>query len=134
MKTEQQLESELHLSNWIIIYKFILGVIELALGLIILIIGSRIYSLYQNLRTELLEDSHDTIANLLQNVFPYFLQHRGYVVLFLIVLGVTKIIGAIGFHYKKTWGLDLLIGLTFLLLPIDLFALMGKPTLIKLIY
>ena len=135
MKTKQrQLESELHISSWIIIYKFILGLIELIIGLIIFIEGNKLYGLYQNLRAELLEDSHDTIANFLQLFFPYLLEHRGYVLLFLIVLGLTKVIGAIGFHYKKTWGLDLLIGLTFALLPFDLFALIERPTLVKLSY
>lgn len=118
----EALEKEFHVSTYIIAYKFLLGVAELLLGSGMLIWGNQIAHLYDSFRSgELLEDPNDTVANLLQKVMPYLLAHRGYIILLLVLLGIVKIVGSIGLYYKKYWGYDLLIGLTIVLLPFDLF-------------
>lgn len=132
--TEEQLEEEFHISRWIIVYKFILGVLELIMGLALLIYGSKIFDLYYDLRDDLLENSQIILVNLLEKLLPFILEHKGFIILLLLLLGITKIVGAIGFYYRKRWGFDLLIGLTFLLLPFDLVDLIRHPTLGRLSY
>lgn len=131
----QEIEEEFHVSKYIIFYKFFLGVIELTLGLSIIFFGKKALVFYNAFKTqELLEDPHDLLVNVSEKVIPYLLQHRGYVVAFLIVLGLIKISGAIGLIYKKTWGLDLLLGLTIILLPFQFYSLVTKPSLLNLFY
>lgn len=131
----QNLEKELHVSRYIIIYKFILGLIELILGLGILFFTKQIYEVYLNFKTEeLLEDPHDLLGNILEKVIPYVSQHQGYIVLILLTLGLVKIAGAIGLIYGKHWGLDLLVGLTLLLLPFEGYSLAVHPSVEKFAY
>src|SRR5260221_8798049 len=134
-KKEQELEQEFHISTYIIIYKFILGVLELILGLGLWIFGKKLFALYFSFRDQqLLENTNDTLLDLLERVVPFLMVHKGYIILLLILLGVTKVVGAIGLYYKKRWGLDLLIGLTFLLLPFDLIDLFKHHTGFNFLY
>ncbi len=131
----KSLETELHISRYIIIYKLVLGLLETLLGLGIIIFGRQIVNIYQNFKSqELLEDPHDLLVSLLQKVLPYFVQHRGYVVFILLLLGIVKIVGSVGLMYRKHWGLDLLIILTILLLPFQLYSLFFSFSVSKLIY
>lgn len=131
----KSLEQEFHVSRYIIIYKFILGVIELILGLILLIFGNKIFNLYYNFRDEdLLENSQDTLADLAGKLLPYILEYKSFIIIVLILIGLAKIIGSVGLYYKKHWGLDILIVLTFLFLPFDLIELFKHVTLVKFIY
>lgn len=131
----KNLEREFHVSRYIIIYKFFLGLIELALGLGIVFFGKQAFRIYYHFRSqELFEDPHDLLGRLLEKVVPYISEHRGYIVFFLIVLGLTKIIGAIGLLYRKHWGLDLLVGLTIILLPFEVFNLLIHLSLSKFIF
>ncbi len=134
-KTEQKLEHEFHISTWIIIYKFILGVVELILGLGLWIFGNKLFDLYFRFRDDqLLENSNDTILDILERIVPFLQEHKGYIILLLILLGVVKIVGSVALYYKKHWGLDLLIGLTFVLLPFDLIDLVKHPTLFNFLF
>lgn len=129
---EENLEKEFHVSKFIIAYKFILGAIELVLGLGILLFGKQVLGVYQNFKNgELLEDPHDLLVNTLEKIIPYIFQHQGYIILILISIGLVKIIGSVGLLYHKHWGLDLLIGLTFLLLPFDSYNFVASPSFAK---
>ncbi len=131
----QSLEKEYHVSYYIILYKFILGFIELFLGLGTIFFGKKIFTLYQTFKSqELLEDPHDVLVSITEKILPYILAHRTYIVVFLIILGLVKIIGAIGLYYHKHWGLDLLVGITVLLLPFETYSLVIHPTIGKFIY
>lgn len=126
---------ELHISKYIIVYKFVLGLIELILGTGIIIFGKPILTIYRKYSVrELLEDPHDLLANILEKIIPYLTAHLGYLVVILLVLGVVKIIAAIGLFYKKHWGLDILILLTVILLPFELYNLFLRPSPIKIVY
>lgn len=126
----------IHISKTVIIYKFVTGVIELILGLGILFFGRNIARIYVQYEIrEFLEDPHDILIAVTDKVVaPLVIHHRVYLMFFLIVLGITKIIAAIGLLYKKEWGLDLLIGLFIILLPFDIFTLFSHPTFLKAIY
>ncbi|MBI3380097.1 DUF2127 domain-containing protein [Candidatus Gottesmanbacteria bacterium] len=131
----QGLEKGYHVSFYIIIYKFILGVIELLLGLGIVSFGNQIFTVYQTFKSqELLEDPHDLLISLAEKILPYILEHKIYIILLLIIIGLIKIIGAIGLYYRKHWGLDLLVGITVLFLPFDVYNILIHPTLAKFIY
>ena len=132
---EEKLEKQYHVSRYIIAYKFILGLFEVILGVGIIIFGKKIYELYVNFRNnELLEDPHDLLAQTTERFVPFLLAHQGYVVFILLLLGITKMAGAVGLWYKKHWGLDILIFVTIALLPFEIFALILHPSLTKTAY
>lgn len=131
----QGLEKEYHVSRYIIVYKFILGLFEVILGVGIIIYGKKIYELYLNFRNnELLEDPHDLLAQATEKFIPFLLAHQGYIVFILLLLGLTKMIGSVGLWYKKHWGLDILIVVTVALLPFEIYALIFNPSLTKTAY
>lgn len=126
---------DISISRYIIIYKFLLGLLEVILGLGIIFFGKRIYELYLNFRNnELLEDPHDFLALISEKLIPYIFAHQGYLVFILLFLGLTKMIGSIGLWQRKHWGLDILIIVTLVLLPFEIFALIAHPALSKIIY
>ena len=132
---EQQIENEFHVSIYIIVYKFLLGLFEFGAGLTISIFGSRLYQLYQaSLFKELSEDPHDTLARLSESIVPNVLTHNSYVVIYLLVLGLAKMIGAIGLIYKQNWGVDLLVVLTILMAPFQIVSLILHPHILDLLY
>ncbi len=129
------IEEEFHISKYIIVYKFILGAIEAILGVGILVYGNKILALYQQYRTrELLEDPRDLFVNITDKVVPYLSKNIRLVVLILIVLGIIKIVGSIALLKKKHWGLDLLVGLTFIILPFQTVDLLLHPAVSKIIF
>jgi len=118
---EEKIEKEFHISVYIIVYKFVLGLAELLSGLVLVFYGSTIYQVYQaGMIKELSEDPHDLLANLSVGVVPNLLTHNTYLVIYLLILGAAKIAGAIGLIYKQNWGVDLLVGLTIILAPFQM--------------
>jgi len=133
--SEEKIEKEFHISIYILIYKFILGVLEFSAGMAIALFGARIYQFYlTSLMSELLEDPHDLLANLSEKFVPNFLTHNTYIILYLIILGLAKMIGAIGLIYKKNWGVDLLVGLTVIMAPFQIINLALHPNLFDFIF
>lgn len=126
---------EIKVARYIIVYKFLLGFLETILGVGMIIFGQTIYDMYVNFRnSELLEDPHDFLALWMEKIVPYLLIHRGWVVFILLLLGLTKMIGAIGLWRRKHWGLDILIIVTIALLPFEVYALVANPSLSKTAY
>lgn len=135
MPSKKNIEQEYHVSQVIIVYKFVLGFFELILGLGILFGGKQILDLYENFKSqEILEDPRDLFITVIEKLLPIILHHQTFIILALIALGVVKMIGSIGLWYRKHWGLDLLVGLTIILLPFELYQLFPKPSLLKLSY
>lgn len=131
----QGLEKGYHVSRFIIAYKFILGLFETFLGIGTIIFGRKIFEIYLNFRNnELLEDPHDLLVAIAERVVPYLFAHRGYVVLILLLLGITKMVGSVGLWYKKHWGLDVLIVVTIILLPFESYYLVIHPSFLKTAY
>ncbi len=132
---EQEIENEFHVSIYIVVYKFLLGLFEFGSGVTIGLFGSRIYQYYQaSLLKELSEDPHDVLARLSEMVVPNLLTHSGFVVIYLLVLGLAKMIGAIGLIYKQNWGVDLLVVLTILMAPFQIVGLIIHPHILDLLY
>lgn len=123
MDAENERE-QIFVSRYIIAYKFILGLLELLLGLGITFFGNNVYRIYLSFRNgELLEDPHDLLVNILEKFMPYVIEHRGFIAIILLVLALVKMVGSIGLLYRKHWGLDLMVGLTIALLPFEAYYL-----------
>ncbi len=132
---EQEIENEFHVSVYIIVYKFLLGAFEFGTGVTIAFFGSRIFQFYQaSLLKELSEDPHDVLAHLSESVVPNVLAHNSYVVIYLLALGLAKMIGAVGLVYKQNWGVDLLVVLTILMAPFQIVSLILHPHIFDLLY
>ncbi len=134
-RLEAGLEQELHVSWYIVAYKLVTGFLELLFGLGILIVGPQALQAYRRLVSqELLESPRDLLVIVSQRIVPYVLSRHYSLSVFLILLGLAKIAGAIGLIYRKNWGVDLLIGVTLLLLPFQLFNLTVRHSLPDLFY
>lgn len=132
---EEALEKEFHVSIYIVIYKFMLGILEFSVGIAIALFGSQIYRSYQtSLLKELSEDPHDLLARVSEAIVPNVLTHHTYILLTLLLLGLAKMAGAIGLVYKQNWGVDLLVGLTLIMAPFQIVGLILHPGLFNLLY
>jgi uncharacterized membrane protein len=132
---EKQLETEYHVSWYIIAYKMIFGLIEFLLGVGIAIFGRNMFTIYTHYLTqELLEEPHDLLARLSRQIVPGILTHNTYLILYLVLLGAAKIAGAVGLLYKKHWGVDLLVGLTLIMFPFQIIQLIRSPSIIDFTY
>jgi uncharacterized membrane protein len=129
------MKKEFHASPFIILYKFILGLFEFLLGIATFFKGSKIYQIYQlDLVNELAEDPHDLLAHLSEGIVPHLLTHNTYLVIYLIILGSAKMLGAVGLVFKQNWGVDLLVILTLLMAPFQIINLIIHPNVFDLIY
>jgi len=133
--TEEQIEKEFHVSWYIVAYKLLFGLTEFLLGVSITFFGQTAIRWYRAYAAqELFEDPHDLLVRLTEGVIPNVLTHHTFLVLYLMLLGSAKIAGAIGLIYKQTWGVDLLVGLTIIMLPFQLVQLALHPSLPDFIY
>ena len=133
--SEEKFEKELHVSWYIVAYKFLFGLTELLLGAGITIFGSAAVSWYRVISVqELSEDPHDVLIRLTESVIPHVFAPHTFISVYLILLGTAKIAGAIGLVYKQYWGIDLLVGLTFVMLPFQLVQLIMHPSVADLLY
>jgi uncharacterized membrane protein len=132
---EKSLERELHVSFYIVAYKFISGFLELILGMGILFFEKNVLAVYHSLVIrELLEDPRDFLVSISQKIIPYVLTRNRTLSIFLILIGLVKVIGAVGLIYKKDWGVDLLIVITLFFIPFQLWNVFNKHSLPDLIY
>ncbi len=132
---EEALEAEFHVSIYIVVYKFLLGIIEFSMGIVVAAFGAEIYrSLQSSLLRELSEDPHDLLARVAESIVPNVLTHNTFVVISLIVLGLAKMAGAVGLIYKENWGVDLLVGLTIVMAPFQIVSLVLHPRVFDTLY
>lgn len=132
---EEAIEKEYHVSIYIVIYKFILGVSEFSLGIAMAFFGEQIYRSYQfSLLTELSEDAPDLLERISETVVSTVLMPSTFVVVSLILLGLTKMVGAVGLIRKQNWGVDLLVGLTVLMAPFQIISLILHPRILDLVF
>lgn len=135
IQSEAKIEKEFHVSVYIIVYKFVLGLTEFLSGFTLWFFGQKIYQIYRSgILQELSEDPHDLLANLSQHIVPNLLTHNGYIVIYLVILGSAKIAGAIGLIYKENWGVDLLVGLTAIMAPFQIVSLVVHPNIFDFFY
>jgi len=132
---EKSVKKEFHASVYIILYKFILGLVEFITGVVTLSLGTKIYHIYQtSLISELTEDPHDLLARLSEGIVPHLLTHNTYLIIYLLILGFAKMLGAIGLVYKQNWGVDLLVSLTILMAPFQIFNMIVSPNMFDFLY
>lgn len=130
-----QFESTYHVSWYIVAYKFLFGFVEFFSGISILFFGHQALYWYQHLvRRELVEDPHDLAVRILESVVPGLLMHNTFLAFYLVLLGTAKMVGAVGLIYRQHWGVDLLVGLTFLMLPFQLASLILHPSFASFLY
>jgi uncharacterized membrane protein len=132
---EERIEKEFHVSWYIVVYKMLFGLTEFLLGAGITVFGRAALHWYRIVAAqELSEDPHDVLVRLTERVVPNMLTHSTFIALYLVLLGAAKIAGAIGLIYKQNWGVDLLVGLTFIMLPFQLVQLVMHPSLLDFLY
>ena len=132
---EQHIETEYHVSWFIIVYKMAFGLIEFFSGVGIAVFGRKMLATYTYFVTrELSEEPHDLLARLSEQIVPHIVTHNTYLVIYLILLGLAKIAGAVGLIYKKNWGVDLLVALTLIMFPFQCIHLIIRPSLIEFVY
>ena len=132
---EERVEKKFHVSWYIVAYKLLFGLLEFLLGMGITLFGQAALHLYRVVTAqELSEDPHDVLVRLTEHVIPNLLTHSSFIALYLILLGAAKIAGAIGLIYKQNWGVDLLVGLTFIMLPFQIIRLIIHPSLPDFLY
>lgn len=132
---EEQIEKEFHVSWYIVAYKLLFGLSEFLLGIGITIFGRAALHWYRVVATrELSEDPHDVLVRLTERIIPNILAPHTFIALYLVILGAAKIAGAVGLIYKQHWGIDLLVGLTFIMLPFQLVQLLMHPSLPDFLY
>jgi len=135
IEREEALEKEYHVSIYIVIYKFLLGVSEFSLGIAMAFFGEKIYRSYQfSLLRELSEDPPDLLARISETVVSSVLAPSTFVVVSLILLGLTKMAGAVGLVRKQNWGVDLLVGLTILMAPFQIVSLILHPRILDFLF
>jgi len=135
VKEEQKIEQEYHVSWYIIVYKFLFGLVEFSVGITILIFGHQALSIYKlYVQNELAEDPHDLIVHVSEGFVPGLLAHNTFLAIYLMLLGGAKMVGAVGLIFGKNWGVDLLVGLTTLMLPFQLIALIAHPSIADFLY
>lgn len=131
----QHLETEYHVSRFIIAYKMAFGLIEFFSGLGIAIFGRNMFVLYTRYLTrELSEEPHDLLAKFSEQIVPHVMTHNTYLLAYLMILGLAKIVGAIGLIFNKHWGVDLLVGLTLVMFPFQCIQLLRHPSVLDFVY
>ena len=132
---EQHIEEEFHVSWYIIAYKFIFGLAEAVLGIGIAFFGKTAIIWYRAYsRAELSEEPHSLLVRLTRGIIPTVLAHHTFLVFYLLLLGLTKIAGAIGLMYKQNWGVDLLVALTIIMFPFQCIQLVTHPSIADFLY
>ena len=133
-RNEEAIEKKYHVSIYVLIYEFVVGFFELLAGLAMAFFGSQIYEYYRmSLIKELSEDPPDVLAYASEKIVPGLLTHNAYIILYLVVLGLGKVVGAIGLYYKQNWGVDLLVVLIILMAPFQVYELIARPNLAGLL-
>jgi uncharacterized membrane protein len=133
--SEEIIENKYHVSWFIIAYKLSFGLSEFLLGIYITFQSKTALLWYQRQTIqELTEDPHDLLVHLTQGVVPNVLTHNTFLAIYLLVLGGAKVAGATGLIFKQNWGVDLLVGLTIIMLPFQIIRLVVHPSLIETSY
>lgn len=132
---EDSLESEYHVSWFIIAFKLIAGALELAFGIAIMLLGRPAFVVYRDfLQEELVGEAHGTIARITERALPYIFANHTSLSFYLCLLGLAKVIGALALIRGKDWGADLLILLTIILFPFQVIQFVMKPSFLELGY
>jgi uncharacterized membrane protein (DUF2068 family) len=110
-------------------YKAILGLCEVAVGVLLAVLSFDPQATFARLSAEeLREDPGDRFVALVSRHLPALLHHRGLVAVGLIVFGLAKLVAAAAMWEGREWGGYLLAVTVALLLPFDLRQAVASPT------
>jgi uncharacterized membrane protein len=110
-------------------YKAILGLSEIAVGVLLAVPSFDPQATFARLSAEeLREDPGDHLVALVGRHLPSLLHHRGLVAVGLILLGLAKLVAAAAMWQGQEWGGYLLAATVALLLPFDLRQAIASPT------
>jgi uncharacterized membrane protein len=110
-------------------YKAVLGLSEIAVGVLLAVPSFDPQATFARLSAEeLREDPGDRLVALISRHLPALLHHRGTVAVGLIVFGLAKLVAAAAMWEGHEWGGYLLAATVALLLPFDLRQAVVDPT------
>jgi uncharacterized membrane protein len=110
-------------------YKAVLGLSEIAVGVLLAVPSFDPQATFARLSAEeLREDPGDRLVALISRHLPALLHHRGTVAVGLIVFGLAKLVAAAAMWEGQEWGGYLLAATVAILLPFDLRQAMVDPT------
>jgi hypothetical protein len=110
-------------------YKAILGLSEIAVGVLLAIPSFDPQATFARLSAEeLREDPGDRFVAAVSRHLPSLLHHRGPVAVGLVLLGLAKLVAAAAMWEGHEWGGYLLAATVALLLPFDLRQAVASPT------
>jgi uncharacterized membrane protein len=110
-------------------YKAILGLSEIAVGVLLAVPSFDPQATFARLSAEeLREDPGDRFVALVSRHLPSLLHHRGLVAVGLVVFGLAKLVAAAAMWEGREWGGYLLAATVALLLPFDLRQAVASPT------
>lgn len=133
-KTRKRL-TRLNIPKVVIIYELVTGFFETISGLSLVLFGHKLLNLYVSLNNaELLESSHGSIAYLAEKLIPNLFEHRIYIALTLMAIGITKIISGIGILLNKWWADHLLVVLVLTFIVINSLESLVAYSIIKFIF
>lgn len=119
----------------VILYELFTGILESATGLGLIIFKEEIQEFYVNLRdTGFLDSYHRFFTDLLSRLIPFVVDHHIFIGIFLVCLGLGKLVSGVGLMYRQLWAEHLLIGLLLVFLPLDFFELLRHPSLVKIMF
>jgi uncharacterized membrane protein len=118
-----------HLRLLIASYKIVTGTAEIVFASLLLFLSSEgLQNIVDGFTAEEgREDPSDLIVLFVQHHLPDILSGKGVFAIALLTLGVLKVIGGIGFVFKKDWGFWLVVALLAVLLPADVRELVIRP-------
>jgi uncharacterized membrane protein len=110
-------------------YKAVLGLSEIAVGILLAVPSFNPQATFARLSAEeLREDPGDRLVALVSRHLPALVQHRGTLAVGLVVFGLAKLVAAAAMWEGQEWGGYLLAATVALLLPFDLRQAVVDPT------
>jgi uncharacterized membrane protein (DUF2068 family) len=110
-------------------YKSVLGLSEIAVGVLLAVPSFDPQATFSRLSAEeLREDPSDRLVALISRHLPALLHHRRMVAVGLILFGLAKLVAAAAMWEGQEWGGYLLAATVALLLPLDLRQAVVSPT------
>jgi uncharacterized membrane protein len=115
----------------IVVFKLVTGGAELVVGSALLFLsGSGLRTIIDRLTAaERLQDPGDPVVSFVYDHLHSLLSDKATVGAALLVLGLVKVIGAIGLLRHKPWAYYLLLAMVVLLVPVDTVHLIGHFSL-----
>jgi uncharacterized membrane protein (DUF2068 family) len=118
----------------LIFYKFAAGALEVLTATLFLLFGRQFSNFYQNFELAHVDQEPSLYVRTVEHAVPFLLDHKMYIIVFLLTFGLGKIIGSIGLWYEKMWAIHMMIVLSMLLIPFELVDFISHPSGFKLFY